>query len=230
MARLIQKLPWQLLQQNNNGWQFVFKLLQKDFYIAYKFYYYAVKAFFFRLFYNFIETCSMAAKSFAVFIDKITSSIEEVASGQSFDTHVQPVTEADLKAVTTKAGWLFNWKAEAREKDGRELFKLVTLKQPDTVQCLISCRKAAGYYFIPLIETAPHNFGRFKSYYGAPANMVAFVCKLSFEAGFGGVVSFTPKTRLIRHYKGSLGAVLINKIDMAIYTKNAQNLVNSYYK
>ena len=172
----------------------------------------------------------MTAGLFAVFIDKITNSIEEVASGKSFDTHIQPVTEADLKGITKKAGWLFNWKAEAREKDGRQLFKLVTLQQPDRMQCLISCRKAAGYYFIPLIETAPHNFGRSKFYYGAPANMVAFVCKLSFEAGFDGVVSFTPKSRLIRHYKTSLGAVLINKIDMAIYTKDARILVNSYYK
>jgi hypothetical protein len=50
-----------------------------------------------------------------------------------------------------------------------------------------------------LIESAPFNIGRNKIYYGVPGNLVAFACKLSFERGGEGYVSFLSKTRLIGH-------------------------------
>ena len=41
-------------------------------------------------------------------IDKLTRSIEEVATGESFPTLMLPLTVTDLKRVTKKNGWLFN--------------------------------------------------------------------------------------------------------------------------
>ena len=43
-------------------------------------------------------------------IDKITESIENADTGESLDTLVLPLTQADLKQVTKKNGWLFDWK------------------------------------------------------------------------------------------------------------------------
>ena len=60
--------------------------------------------------------------------------------------------------------------------------------------------------------------------------MVAHVCKQSFEDGCDGIVSFTPKTMLISHYEKTLGAIMINRTDMAIFTTEAKFLVNLYYK
>jgi hypothetical protein len=105
----------------------------------------------------------MKSGLFSAVIDKITSSIEEVASGKNFDTYVLPVTIADLKGITKKAGWLFNWKAEARQKDGRVIYKLVTVDSADIIHGLISFKKDQGFYFMELIEAAPFNLGSKKN-------------------------------------------------------------------
>ncbi len=81
-----------------------------------------------------------------------------------------------------------------------------------------------------LVETAPHNFGKNKKYFGVMYNLVAFVCKLSFDNDFDGVVAFTAKTTLISHYREKLGAIRIPGFNrMVIETEEAKKLVNSYY-
>jgi hypothetical protein len=51
-------------------------------------------------------------------IDKLTNSIENVITGDSFATDVSLLTKDDLKLVTKKKGWLFNWGAEYKEDVG----------------------------------------------------------------------------------------------------------------
>lgn len=63
-----------------------------------------------------------------------------------------------------------------------------------------------------------------------PANLIAFVCKLAFEKGYGGVVAFVAKTRLIDHYKTSLGAKIMIGNKMFIDTKEAYAIVKQYFK
>jgi len=58
-----------------------------------------------------------------------------------------------------------------------------------------------------LIESAPFNLGRDKLYLGVPGNLVAFACKLSFQRGGEGYVSFLAKSGLIAHYEKTLGAM-----------------------
>jgi hypothetical protein len=55
-------------------------------------------------------------------IDKLTRSVENVLSGDSFPTEISYLTRADLKQVTKKNGWLFNWKKEL-DTDIREVYK-----------------------------------------------------------------------------------------------------------
>lgn len=43
-------------------------------------------------------------------IDKLTNSIENVITGDSFQTDVSMIDKRDLKSITKKNGWLFNWK------------------------------------------------------------------------------------------------------------------------
>jgi hypothetical protein len=50
-------------------------------------------------------------------IDKLTDSIQNVISGDSFPTDVLLVESADLRNITKKNGWLFNWKAEFKLPD-----------------------------------------------------------------------------------------------------------------
>jgi hypothetical protein len=43
-------------------------------------------------------------------IDKLTNSIQNTISGDSFETEVSRLTKADIKQITKKNGWNFNWK------------------------------------------------------------------------------------------------------------------------
>jgi hypothetical protein len=167
--------------------------------------------------------------SFHQTIDKITKSIEEAATGKSLRTVVLPASENDLKKVLKKNGWFFIWKKELKRNPN--VYRLLKKKEQDIIQGLISYEIMQGYLFMPLVEAAPHNFGSQKQYIGVLSNLVAFVCKQSFDMGFEGIVSFKSKTKLIYHYEEKLGAELIGRFgEMAIFSNAAKRLVNSYYK
>ena len=48
-----------------------------------------------------------------------------------------------------------------------------------------------------LVESAPFNKGKSKAYSGVPGNLVAFACRLSFQRGYEGNVSFISKRNLL---------------------------------
>jgi hypothetical protein len=81
-----------------------------------------------------------------------------------------------------------------------------------------------------VVESSPFNKGKTKVYAGVPGNLVAFACKLSFQRGHDGNVSFISKTQLIEHYKKSLGAIHFGGRLMIIETKAALQLINKYFK
>ena len=56
-------------------------------------------------------------------IDKLTNSIENILTGDSFHTDVSLVSGADLKTITKKNGWVFDWKYELKQPQ-REVYKL----------------------------------------------------------------------------------------------------------
>ena len=154
-------------------------------------------------------------------IDKITNSIERVNDGKELPIAVTPVLQTDLPLVTKKRGWKFNWKKEFNSQN-LQLFKLLLLEDP-VIQGLISIENMDSFIEMHLIETATHNFGKGKKYYGVAGNLVAFACKCSFEMGYEGYVSFRSKTRLIQHYIDTLGAQITLKDRMAIPSNSATN-------
>ncbi len=81
-----------------------------------------------------------------------------------------------------------------------------------------------------LVESSPFNKGKSKVYSGVPGNLVAFACRLSFQRGFNGNVSFISKTQLIDHYVKSLGAIHFGRRLMIIETRAAINLIDKYFK
>lgn len=56
-------------------------------------------------------------------IDKLTNSIENVVTGDSFATDVSIITPADLKNITKKNNWQFDWQFEYKQPE-REVYKL----------------------------------------------------------------------------------------------------------
>lgn len=131
-------------------------------------------------------------------IDKVTNSIVNTISGDSFPTDVHSVAKADLKNATKKSGWLFNWASEFKLTD-RQVFKLTIRNNPDIVQGLLSISDYSDQYYLHLIESSPFNLGKNKLYEGVPGNLFAFTCKSSWDKGYQGFVSFTSKTKLIEH-------------------------------
>ena len=136
-------------------------------------------------------------------IDKLTNSIQNTVSGDSFQTEVSMFTTKDLKQSTKKNGWLFNWKQELANNN-REVYKLNIVGNPDIIQGLISFTIKSDHIYMDLIESAPFNLGQNKIYEGVAGNLVAFACKVSFQRGFDGFLSFTAKTKLIEHYENTL--------------------------
>jgi len=162
-------------------------------------------------------------------IDRLTNSIVNTISGDSFQTEILPATKEDLKGVTKKGGWKFNWKAEAKLTD-REVYKLTIEGNPNIVQGFLSISDYDDHLFMHLIESAPFNFGKPKLYEGVPGNLVAFACKESVEKGYEGFVAFISKTKLMRHYEETLGAHCIGGQRMAIGRDAAKKLINQYFK
>ena len=162
-------------------------------------------------------------------IDKLTDSILNTISGDSFPTEISRLTKTDIKQVTKKNGWNFNWKQEL-DNNSREVYKLTIINNPTIIQGLISFTIKADHIYMDLLESAPFNLGRNKLYEGVPGNLVAYACKVSFQNGFDGFVSFTAKTQLIQHYEKTLGAYHFGNHLMIIQSIVAQQLVDKYFK
>lgn len=162
-------------------------------------------------------------------VDKLTNSIENVKSRDSFPTEISLLTKAEVKGMTKKNGWQFNWVSELKVP-AREVYKLTITNNPNIIQGVVSLEVKADHVYIHLIESAPFNIGKSKTYLGVPGNLVAFACKLSFQRGGEGYVSFLSKTKLIAHYEKSLGAVHVGGRNMVITTETALLLTNKYFK
>ena len=160
-------------------------------------------------------------------IDKLTRSIENSISGDSFKTQILPATPSNLKGIKTK-DWLFDWKAESKFEK-RTIYKLVIVDNPDVIQGLISIEDRGDHIFMHLIESNKYNRGKGKLYLGVPGNLIAFICLQSFERKYNGFVSFESKTKLISHYQKSLGSKVLFGNFMVLETAAAIKIVNHYF-
>lgn len=161
-------------------------------------------------------------------VDKLTNSIENVITGDSFSTDITLINNLDLKAVTKKNNWQFDWKLEFKQPE-RDLYKLTIVNNQFVIQGLISLEIKSDHVYMHLVESASFNKGKTKVYAGVPGNLVAFACRLAFQRGHEGNVSFFSKTQLVQHYIDSLGAMHVGGRIMIIDTIAALKLINEYF-
>lgn len=160
-----------------------------------------------------------------VVIDELTNSVIEVATGKSFSTSVKPTTIEELQ--TLEIDWQFDWIAEF---DRGEVFKLIVSKLGRQIHGLISLSPREDHIWINVVENHPENIGRRKKYAGVAANLIAYACKLAFEKGHDGFVSFDAKTELIAHYQQTLNATQVGRTQrMYLDRAAAQQLVDKYF-
>ena len=161
-------------------------------------------------------------------VDKLTNSIQNVVSGDSFATDITLISNTDIKNVIKTNSWQFDWKFECKQPQ-RDVYKLTIVNNQTIIQCLISLEIKSDHVYMHLLESAPFNKGKTKIYEGVPGNLVAFACKLSFQRGHEGNVSFFSKSQLVQHYIDTLGAIHIGGRIMIIDTKAALKLINKYF-
>ena len=162
-------------------------------------------------------------------IDKLTDSILNTISGDSFQTEVSRLTTIDLINITKKNNWNFDWKSEFNDIQ-KEVYKLSIVNNSKIIQGLLSITIEKDHVFMNLLESAPFNIGKNKLYEGVAGNLVAFACKLSFQKGFDGYVAFTSKTNLIKHYEENLGAYHFKNQRMILEPIASKKLVEKYFK
>jgi hypothetical protein len=162
-------------------------------------------------------------------VDRLTNSIVNTISGDNLKTEVSLLSKEDLKQIEKQKGWLFDWKAELKANN-KEVYKLTIVNNLQIIQGLCSLTINADHVAIHLIENAPFNRGKTKLYEGVPGNLVAYACRLSFQRGCEGFVSFHAKTNLINHYIKTLNAYHFGNHLMIIETEAALKLINKYFK
>jgi hypothetical protein len=162
-------------------------------------------------------------------IDRLTNSIENNFSGDRFETVILPIDKDDLKEITKANGWQFNWKSEYKQL-GKSVFKLTINGNPSIIQGLVSFSDEQDHLFMSLIENAPFNKGKNKIYVGVAGNLVAFLCKESWDRNYEGFVSFISKSKLIEHYENTLGAIHVGNQKMIVFPKEALQLIKKYLK
>jgi len=162
-------------------------------------------------------------------IDKLTNSIENAFSGDSFDTDLFLISREELRSINKGNGWQFDWKYEF-DQSNRQVYKLTIKDNSNVIQGLISFSDENDHLFMHVIESAPFNKGKNKIYVGVAGNLVAFLCKESWNRKYEGFVSFVSKTKLIKHYENTLGAVHVGNHKMVIFPKEALRLIKKYFK
>ena len=161
-------------------------------------------------------------------IDKLTNSIENTLTGESFPTEVLPLERGDLTKIKKEGNFGFDWSKENKRSE-TSVYKLTTNLNPHIIHGLISIEKKADHLYMSLIESAKFNKGKNKIYLGVPGNLVAFACKTAFELGFGGYVAFDAKTALIQHYQETLYAKHFKGTKMYLDTPSATRLIEKYF-
>lgn len=161
-------------------------------------------------------------------IDKLTNSVENIYTGEVFDTEIVRITGVDIKQIK-EPDWQFKWHKELKDKT-KEVYKLTTANNPTIIQGLLSIEDKKDHIFMHLIESAKFNKGKNKVYLGVPGNLVAFACKISVDKDYEGFLAFDAKTALIKHYEQSLHATHFRGLRMFIETRAASRLISQYFK
>jgi len=65
-------------------------------------------------------------------IDELTNSIKNIITGDSFQTEILGITKADLKTISKKNSWLFDWKKELKYPE-RDVYKITIVNNPKII-------------------------------------------------------------------------------------------------
>ena len=167
-----------------------------------------------------------------ILLDKATNCLERCSDGKIIETYFEEITpkKAQFKE------WQFDWTLP--KKQGCSVYALKA-EGDDRVQGLIALKavyESTNAIFVQLAESAPFNNSNNKKYFvkkeyeGVGHHLFAEAVKQSFEHGFGGIVYFNAKTKLISYYT-KMGAELTDYTTglMILSGRKAYELYEKYY-
>lgn len=76
-------------------------------------------------------------------IDKLTNSIENIQSGDCFPTEISLLTDLELKNISRKNDWRFNWNTEYKIPE-RDVYKLTISNNPNIIPRNSKFRSKSG--------------------------------------------------------------------------------------
>lgn len=133
-------------------------------------------------------------------------------------------TSAEIKAHKEYFG--FNFQKNINDK--ATVYKITKQTDDDVIQGLVSVKPAEGFLDCGNMELHKINKKPLLLHNGVGKAMVALCCKISFELGNDGYITFDAKTNLVNYYT-RLGALNIGGIRMYIPTTAAKKLVDIYF-
>lgn len=150
-------------------------------------------------------------------------------SGEHYPIVFFPLSPYDVKQMRKQKGWSlnFNWSVYFKYPSV-EIYKLL-VDGSDRIEGLLALEPMEDHAWVHLIESAPHNRGGNREFYGVGGHLLAFACKKSQEFGYDGFIVFQAKTNLIDHYENTYGATLIDRYGrMYIDDVAADRLIRLY--
>ncbi|SEJ03403.1 hypothetical protein SAMN05216327_105385 [Dyadobacter sp. SG02] len=152
--------------------------------------------------------------------------LEDILTGEKLPAVIGRLSSEEIALLDSSNRFDFEWKRQLqfeiyglRREHMEEVIGLVSLEsQPKNLAIEIK-----------LIANAREHLGSKKRYDRIAGNLIAFVCKKSFDLNFDGYVYLKPKTSIIFHYRQKYGFSDAGNC-LFLDTYNSRNIINEYHE
>ncbi len=159
-------------------------------------------------------------------IDELTPCLRDSKTGELVNTQFSSIKITPNVAQKLRdSGWNFNWGDSTLASSS--IYQL-NLENDNVIQGLIALEKADGFVYAKLAESNPRNIGVSGLYKGVGGLLFAIACEKNVKYGFGGVVCFDSKTKLVSYYNKAFGAISLGGTRMAIFEDAAAKIMEIY--
>ncbi|GAB2818355.1 hypothetical protein [Ferruginibacter profundus] len=121
----------------------------------------------------------------------------------------------------------FEFDFEKLAKEG-VIYKICKERDDDMILGLVAVKQSKGVLDCANMETNKINKTPICLHDGIGRSIIALCCKISFDMGTDGFITFEAKNRLMPYYR-RFGAQHLNGLRMFIDTENAKKLVDLYF-
>jgi len=150
--------------------------------------------------------------------------LTETKTNDYLDGQIEKISKAEFKKLKRNEDFDFDWSLEV----GNEVYKII-IKDKKEILGLISLINFPEEFriHINLIESSKIHRGKKKLIKNISGCLIAFTCQISFERGYEGFVSLTPKTELVKYYNKIYGFQEMGN-QMAVYYELSNLIIQKY--